>query len=67
MHSQPLKANARAEFFLQRWNDFLADAELPGVPNASKSMPSGAFKSREPPKPQTCESRIYVQRAPWVG
>ena len=24
----PLKANARAEFFLQRWNDFLADPEL---------------------------------------
>ncbi len=26
--SPPLKANARAEFFLQRWNDFLADPEL---------------------------------------
>ena len=50
MHSQPLKANARAEFFLQRWNDFLADAELLRHPERIEIDAFGRIQIKRAPK-----------------
>lgn len=48
--SQPLKANARAEFFLQRWNDFLADAELLRHPERIEIDAFGRIQIKRAPK-----------------
>jgi Uma2 family endonuclease len=45
----PLKANARAEFFLQRWNDFLADLELLRRPERIEIDAFGHFLMSPPP------------------
>ena len=45
----PLKASARAEFFLQRWNDFLADPELLRRPERFEIDAFGHFLMSPPP------------------
>jgi hypothetical protein len=45
----PLRANAQAEFFLQRWNDFLADPELLRRPERIEIDAFGHFLMSPPP------------------
>jgi len=47
--SQPLKVNARTEFFLQRSNDFLADPELLRRPERIEIDTFGHFLMSPPP------------------
>lgn len=60
----PLRANAQAEFFLQRWNDFLADPQLLGAPNASKMMPFGHFRYR-PPQTLSIVDKAFASPRSW--
>jgi Uma2 family endonuclease len=46
---QPLRANAQAEFFLQRWNEFLADRELLRRPERIEIDAFGHFLMSPPP------------------
>ena len=47
--TQPLKVKPRTEFFLQRWNDFLADAELLRRPERIEIDGFGRFLLSPPP------------------